>query len=78
MRFQGSQQFRVSLWPNALSVIELGEPSDSSDGGVSVNVVRTIGKRLSFFTTGQEVPDHLEVGRPDRLAALIMGEGVHP
>jgi flagellar biosynthesis protein FlhF len=47
--------------------------------GVLVNAVRTIGKRLSFFTTGQEVPDHIEVSRPDRLAALVLGEaGVRP
>ncbi|MEM7229471.1 MAG: flagellar biosynthesis protein FlhF [Planctomycetota bacterium] len=40
--------------------------------GMLVNVIRTVGKELSFFTTGQEVPDHIELGRPDRLAELIL------
>ncbi|HRP61762.1 MAG TPA: flagellar biosynthesis protein FlhF [Phycisphaerales bacterium] len=34
--------------------------------GMLVDVVRRIGKQLSFVTTGQEVPDHIEVGRPER------------
>ncbi len=42
--------------------------------GMLVNVLRQIDKKLSFFTTGQEVPDHIEIGRPDRLAELVMGE----
>jgi flagellar biosynthesis protein FlhF len=46
--------------------------------GMLVNVVRQVGKELSFFTTGQEVPDHIEVGRPERLAELILGGKVHP
>jgi flagellar biosynthesis protein FlhF len=41
--------------------------------GMLINVVRQIGKQLSFYTTGQEVPDHIEVSQPDRLAELIMG-----
>jgi flagellar biosynthesis protein FlhF len=44
--------------------------------GVLVNAVRRIGLELSFFTTGQEVPDHIEPGRPERLAALILEEGM--
>jgi flagellar biosynthesis protein FlhF len=46
--------------------------------GVLVSVVRQIGKQLSFLTTGQEVPDHIEAGRPERLAGLVLGEQVHP
>ena len=41
--------------------------------GLLVNVMRRVGKKLSFLTTGQEVPDHIEVGRADRLAELILG-----
>lgn len=41
--------------------------------GVLVNVMQSIGKQLSFLTTGQEVPDHIEVGRPRRLAELVLG-----
>lgn len=47
---------------------------DESVGfGVMVNAARRIGIKLSFLTTGQEVPDHLEPGRPERLATLILG-----
>ena len=45
--------------------------------GMLVNVVRQVGKELSFVTTGQEVPTHLEVGRAERLAELILGGAVH-
>jgi flagellar biosynthesis protein FlhF len=44
--------------------------------GTLVNVMRTVGKKLSFVTTGQEVPDHLEVGRPSRLVDLVLGGDV--
>ncbi len=42
--------------------------------GVLINVMRKAGKELSFITTGQEVPDHIEAGSPQRLAALVLGE----
>jgi len=45
--------------------------------GMLINVTRELGKQLSFFTTGQEVPDHLEIGRPGRLAELVLGGAVH-
>lgn len=46
---------------------------DESVGfGVLVNAARAIGMRLSFVTTGQEVPDHLEAGCPKRLASLVL------
>jgi flagellar biosynthesis protein FlhF len=45
--------------------------------GMLVNVIRQVGKQLSFVTTGQEVPEHLECGRGERLAALILGAPVH-
>lgn len=41
--------------------------------GVLINVMHKAGKELSFITTGQEVPDHIEVGSPDRLAAMVLG-----
>ncbi len=41
--------------------------------GMLINVMRTVGKELSFVTTGQEVPDHIEAGRPHKLADLILG-----
>jgi len=42
--------------------------------GVIVNVMQNVGKKLSFITTGQEVPDQIERGEPRRLARLILGE----
>jgi flagellar biosynthesis protein FlhF len=44
--------------------------------GVLLNVARKVHKKLSFVTTGQEVPHHIEPGRPDRLAALMLGERI--
>ncbi|MCH2148681.1 MAG: flagellar biosynthesis protein FlhF [Phycisphaerales bacterium] len=44
--------------------------------GMLVDVVHRIGADLSFLTTGQEVPDHIETARPARLAELVVGDGV--
>ena len=44
--------------------------------GVVLNVVRKVNKSLSYITTGQDVPDDIEVGRGRRLAQLILGAGV--
>ena len=41
--------------------------------GVVLNVVRKINKGLSYVTTGQDVPDDIEVGRGRRLAQMILG-----
>jgi len=41
--------------------------------GVVLNVVRKLNKGLSYVTTGQDVPDDIEVGRGRRLAQLILG-----
>jgi len=46
--------------------------------GVLVNASRKIGMKLSYLTTGQEVPDHLEPGRASRLAALVLDGEVEP
>lgn len=46
--------------------------------GMLVNVIRQVGKQLSFVTTGQEVPTHLEVGRAERLAELVLGAPLVP
>jgi len=42
--------------------------------GVLLNVARRASKALSYITTGQDVPDNIEVGQPRRLAKLILGE----
>jgi flagellar biosynthesis protein FlhF len=43
--------------------------------GVLVTVARRVSLRLSYVTTGQEVPDHIEVGQPERLARLLLEGG---
>ncbi|MFM9996030.1 MAG: flagellar biosynthesis protein FlhF [Phycisphaerales bacterium] len=43
--------------------------------GVLFNVAQRVALRLSYVTTGQEVPDHIEQGRSDRLARLILDGG---
>lgn len=44
--------------------------------GVLLNVAKKVNKRLSYITTGQEVPHQIEPGRSDRLASLVLGESV--
>lgn len=43
--------------------------------GVLVNIGRRINARLSFFTTGQEVPDQIEAGDAARIARLVLDGG---
>jgi flagellar biosynthesis protein FlhF len=38
-----------------------------------LDVVRNLGKPLSYVTTGQDVPDDIEVARGRRVAQLILG-----
>jgi len=42
--------------------------------GILLNVARAASRALSYVTTGQDVPDNIEVGQPRRLARLILGE----
>src|SRR5271167_4709851 len=41
--------------------------------GVVLNVARKLNKSLSYITTGQDVPDDIEVSRGSRLAQLLLG-----
>ena len=41
--------------------------------GILINVLRRLNSRLSFVTTGQEVPDHIEPASAERIARLVMG-----
>lgn len=42
--------------------------------GVMLNVVRKVNKALSYVTTGQDVPDDIEVGKGRELAQMILGK----
>jgi flagellar biosynthesis protein FlhF len=44
--------------------------------GVVLNVVRKVNKALSYVTTGQDVPDDIEVGRGKRLAQMLLGNEI--
>lgn len=41
--------------------------------GIIAHAAETTALPLSYITTGQEVPDHIEAARPERLARLILG-----
>ena len=43
--------------------------------GVVLNVARKVNKVLSYVTTGQDVPDDIEVTKGRRLAQLILSGG---
>lgn len=46
---------------------------DESVGvGVMLNVIRRVNRKISYLTNGQEVPDHIQVGRPEDVANLIL------
>ncbi|HEY2584845.1 MAG TPA: flagellar biosynthesis protein FlhF [Tepidisphaeraceae bacterium] len=49
---------------------------ESANVGTLLNVVRKVNKGVSYITTGQDVPDDIEVGRGRRIAELILGESV--
>ncbi len=42
--------------------------------GMLLSVVRKLNKGLSYVTTGQDVPDDIEVGQARRIARMIVGE----
>jgi flagellar biosynthesis protein FlhF len=44
--------------------------------GTVLNVVNKVNKKLSYVTTGQDVPDDIEVARGRRLAQLILGSNL--
>ncbi len=45
-------------------------------GGVLLNVAKLVNKRLSYITTGQEVPHQIEATDAGRLAELVMGQRI--
>ncbi len=57
------------LRPNRVILTKLDE---AVNFGVVVNVMQRLESRLSFVTTGQEVPDHIEPGHAERLARMIL------
>ena len=58
--------------PVGIDRIVLTKLDEAVSFGMLVNVIRQVGATLSFMTTGQEVPDHIEPGSASRLAELVM------
>lgn len=56
--------------------IILTKLDEAASFGALVTLVERLGKKLSFLTHGQEVPDHIEIARGRRLAALVLGSEV--
>ncbi len=48
---------------------------EAASCGLLLNVLLRLKKSLSYVTTGQSVPDDIEVGDADKLARLIVGGG---
>lgn len=49
---------------------------EAANLGVLLNVVQKVNKNVSYVTTGQDVPDDIEVAQSRRLAQLVMGDGI--
>ncbi len=60
----------AQLAPNRLILTKLDE---AVNFGVLLSVTRLADLKLSYVTMGQEVPDHIEAGKPDRISRLILG-----
>lgn len=60
--------------PDRMILTKLDE---TANFGVLLNVARRLQIKLSYVTTGQEVPDHLEPGRADRLARMALDGAAH-
>ena len=59
----------AKLGPNRLILTKLDE---AVNFGVLLSITRSAEIKLSYVTTGQEVPDHIEASKPDRISRLIL------
>ena len=77
----------VAHYQNILSVIEhfstfhfdkliLSKLDEAVNFGIVLSVIAKVDKGLSYVTTGQDVPDDIEVGQAERLAQLIVKESL--
>ncbi|MBL9032136.1 MAG: flagellar biosynthesis protein FlhF [Phycisphaerae bacterium] len=65
---EAAERFRP-IGPNRVIMTKLDE---AVNYGVLMTVAQRLSLRFSFVTTGQEVPDHIEAGDPERLARLVL------
>jgi len=77
----------VAHYQNILAVIErfsvfnfdnliLSKLDEAVNFGIILSVIAKVDRRLSYVTTGQDVPDDIEVGRADAIAQLILKESL--
>lgn len=59
----------AELRPNRLILTKLDE---AVNYGILLSITRSAELKLSYVTTGQEVPDHIEPGKAERLSRLIL------
>lgn len=69
-----ARRFSV-LKPNHLILTKLDE---AVRFGIVPTVCANVGLKLSFLTTGQEVPEHIELAHPPRLARLVLDGKLRP
>jgi flagellar biosynthesis protein FlhF len=63
----------ADLRPDRIVLTKLDE---AVSFGMLVSVVRKIGRRLSWVTTGQEVPSDIEQATGQRIANMMLGGSV--
>ncbi|MFZ2873514.1 MAG: flagellar biosynthesis protein FlhF [Phycisphaerales bacterium] len=69
-----AERFKIA-GPDRLLLTKLDEAVQL---GPIVNVVRRAGLPVSYVTTGQEVPDHIELANSDQLAGLVLDGASSP
>ena len=60
--------------PTGFDRIVLTKLDEAVKIGLVLDVLAKVDKRLSFITTGQEIPRDIEIADPDRIAALVLGK----
>ncbi len=60
--------------PCGFSKIVFTKLDEAMKVGLVLDVLSKVDKRLSFITTGQEIPSDIEIADSDRMTSLILGE----
>ena len=60
--------------PCGVNRIILTKLDEAVKAGLILDVLAKVEQGLSFITTGQEIPNDIEIADPDRLVSLIFGE----
>ena len=65
---------RMSVVP--ISHVIFTKLDETVSYGALFNILQTLNRPISFFTTGQNVPNDIEIASGQRLATLLLGEEV--